>query len=180
MHRKHKRPCLREEPSPDDVQRHLKAQLAPQQRQQHVLRVPHRRCHGRVRAAAQSQDRLDALDWRVCTMLRLAVNHSAAVACEKETWQRRLSGEGLGVIRLKRGRHITLHVIISVACDTMSKQCGLRSQEHRSLGEAPVVCRSLPRTTQAFLWRPHALTAAIPRACASSMQEPAVRVSAVW
>jgi len=79
-------PCLGEEPSSNDVQRHLDAQLAPQQRQQHVLRVPHRRRQRRVGAAAQCQDRLDALEPPVSAVLRPAVRRSTAMASEKKTW----------------------------------------------------------------------------------------------
>ncbi len=103
-------PCLGKEPSPDDVQRHLDAQLAPQQRQQHVLRVPHRRRHRRVGAAAQCQDRLDALHRHMCAVLRLAVRRGAAMAGEEQTWQGRLSFEALNVLLSKRDRHHVLTI----------------------------------------------------------------------
>ena len=171
--RQARRPCLWEEPSPDDFERHLDAQLAPQQRQQNMLRVPNWRRHGRVSAAAQAQERL---------YLRSLSQHvsavsPAALAGKKQTWQRCLPMKTAGTRALSRSRCRALRAANTYRNTQQQQQ---QHPKHANRENFTMHRGSYgTRCTVSSAVSCGGLIAGSARAWASSMQEPAVRVSDV-
>ena len=76
---------LGKEASPQHVQADADAQVAPKQREQHVLRIAHRRRHGRVRATAQLQPA------HACRRRPPAAPVGSVSCGEEQAWQRNLT-----------------------------------------------------------------------------------------